>query len=69
MYEDLARILAVVRFNAVVDLGANLISAGMALAGPNAPFEYQALERIARATHQGIWSFQAGNFASRSNRR
>ena len=50
------------------DLGAYLISAGLALAGPDAPFEYQALERIAQTTNQGVWGFQADTFGFRSNR-
>ncbi len=41
-----------------VDLGARLIEEGLALAGPAAPFEYQALERIARANRRGVWGFQ-----------
>ena len=55
-------------FNAGEDLGAYLISAGLALASPDAPFEYQALERIAQTTNQGVWGFQADNFVSRSSR-
>lgn len=38
-----------------VDLGAWLIEEGLALAGPDAPFGYRALERIARAQERGIW--------------
>ena len=41
-----------------IDLGARLIEEGLALAGPAAPFEYQALERIARANRRGVWGFQ-----------
>jgi endonuclease YncB( thermonuclease family) len=40
------------------DLGAYLISQGLALAGPDAPFEYQALERIAESNGRGIWAFR-----------
>lgn len=40
------------------DLGAYLIGQGLALAGPGAPFEYQALERIAAANRRGVWGFQ-----------
>lgn len=41
------------------DLGAYLIARGLALAGPHAPFEYVALERIAQTRHLGIWGFPA----------
>ncbi len=37
------------------DLGAYLIQHGWALALPDAPFEYQAMERIARAKALGVW--------------
>jgi hypothetical protein len=39
------------------DLGAYLIQQGWALALPNAPFEYQAMERIARARGLGVWGY------------
>lgn len=39
------------------DLGAWLISQGWALATPDAPFEYHALERIARSRQIGVWGF------------
>ena len=38
------------------DLSAYLLRRGLALALPGAPFEYQALERIARAQGRGVWS-------------
>lgn len=38
-----------------VDLGAYLLQRGWALALPDAPFEYVALERIARAHGVGVW--------------
>lgn len=41
-----------------IDLGARLIAEGLALAGPEAPFEYRALERLAEANHRGLWGFQ-----------
>lgn len=41
--------------NRGVDLGAYLIERGWALARPGAPFEYYALERIARARGRGVW--------------
>lgn len=37
------------------DLAAYLIERGWALALPNAPFGYHALERIARAHGRGVW--------------
>ncbi|HYN39877.1 MAG TPA: hypothetical protein VES39_11565 [Rhodospirillales bacterium] len=52
-------------FNEGEDLGAYLISAGLALAGPDAPFEYRALERVAQTTNQGVWGFQADTFGVR----
>lgn len=45
------------------DLGAYLITQGLALAGPNAPYEYRALERVAEANGVGIWGFQADSYA------
>ena len=43
------------------DLGAFLIEEGLALAGPDAPFSYRALERIAEANGRGVW----GRFVDR----
>jgi endonuclease YncB( thermonuclease family) len=37
------------------DLGAYLLERGWALALPDAPFEYHALERIARSRGVGVW--------------
>lgn len=37
------------------DLGAYLIEEGLALAGPDAPFSYRALERIAERRGRGLW--------------
>jgi endonuclease YncB( thermonuclease family) len=48
-----------------IDLGAYLIREGLALAGPDAPFEYHALERIAQTNGLGIWGFQADEFRFR----
>jgi hypothetical protein len=39
------------------DLGAYLIQEGWALALPYAPFEYQALERIAQTRGLGVWGY------------
>lgn len=38
------------------DLSAYLLRKGLALAVPSAPFEYHALERIARSQGRGLWS-------------
>ena len=38
------------------DLGAYLLRQGLAVARPEAPFEYVTLERIARAQRRGFWS-------------
>jgi endonuclease YncB( thermonuclease family) len=48
-----------------VDLGAYLIAHGLALAGPYAPFEYVALERIAQTRELGIWGFPADSIIRR----
>jgi endonuclease YncB( thermonuclease family) len=39
------------------DLAAYLLERGWALALPDAPFEYQALEKIARHRGLGVWGF------------
>jgi endonuclease YncB( thermonuclease family) len=39
------------------DLGAYLIGHGWALATPDAPFEYHALERVARYQRRGLWAY------------
>jgi endonuclease YncB( thermonuclease family) len=41
------------------DLAAYLLERGLALALPGAPFDYQALERIARQHQRGVWGFPA----------
>ena len=53
-----------------VDLGAWLIEQGFAVAGPDAPFEYGVLEKIARTNGRGVWGFQVDNvFRHQSGRR
>lgn len=47
------------------DLGAYLIVRGLALAGPDAPFEYVALERIAQTRGSGIWGFRPDSILRR----
>jgi endonuclease YncB( thermonuclease family) len=39
------------------DLGAWLLTQGWSLASPEAPFEYHALEKIARTKGVGVWGF------------
>ncbi|MEM7169288.1 MAG: nuclease-like protein [Pseudomonadota bacterium] len=48
-----------------IDLGAYLLRKGWALALPGAPFEYHALERIARSRGFGLWGFQADSISRR----
>ena len=48
-----------------IDLGAWLIDQGWALARPDAPFAYQARERIARERGFGVWGFQADRIIAR----
>lgn len=47
------------------DLAAYLIRQGWALARPGAPFEYQALQRIAERRGVGVWGFQVDRFRVR----
>jgi endonuclease YncB( thermonuclease family) len=47
------------------DLGAYLIGEGLALAGPEAPFEYRALERLAEARGLGLWGLQVDSIHRR----
>jgi endonuclease YncB( thermonuclease family) len=43
------------------DLAAYLLERGLALALPSAPFEYQALEKIARNQGVGVWGYTVDN--------
>jgi endonuclease YncB( thermonuclease family) len=53
-----------------VDLGAWLIEQGLAVAAPDAPFEYGVLENIARTNGRGVWGFPVDNvFRQRRRRR
>jgi endonuclease YncB( thermonuclease family) len=47
------------------DLAAYLIKRGWALALPNAPFEYHALEKIANKQEVGVWGYSADSFSDR----
>ena len=49
------------RFDEGEDLAAYLLEKGWALALPDAPFEYQALERIARQREFGVWGIPVDN--------
>lgn len=42
------------------DLSAYLLERGWAVALPDAPIEYQTLERIARSRKLGVWGFPVG---------
>jgi endonuclease YncB( thermonuclease family) len=53
------------RLGARVDLAAELLRHGWAVALPGAPFEYVVLERIARAHNRGVWGFQADSITFR----
>ena len=48
-----------------LDLGAWLIEEGLAVALPNAPFQYTVLEKIARARGRGVWGFFADEIRPR----
>jgi endonuclease YncB( thermonuclease family) len=48
-----------------VDLGAFLIEHGLAVATPDAPFEYGVLEKIARTNGRGVWGFQVDDIRRR----
>jgi endonuclease YncB( thermonuclease family) len=52
-------------FNPGEDLAAYLIEQGWALATPDAPFEYEALERIARSQGRGVWGFSVDAYSRR----
>ncbi len=43
-----------------LDLSAYLLERGWAVAAPDAPFEYLAMERIARSRGFGVWGFSLG---------
>ncbi len=55
-------------FDAGEDLAAYLLSQGWAVALPEAPFEYHALERIARHRGLGVWGFPADHIGRPSGR-
>lgn len=49
------------RFDEGEDLSAYLLERGWAVALPDAPIEYQALERIARSRGVGVWGIAVRN--------
>lgn len=52
-------------FEAGEDLGAYLLQQGWAVALPDAPFEYQTLEKIARSRGFGVWGTPVDNIQRR----
>ncbi|MEZ5573910.1 MAG: hypothetical protein R3E64_18130 [Halioglobus sp.] len=52
-------------FNKGVDLSAYLLERGWAVALPDAPFEYQALEKIARNRSFGVWGMPVDNIVNK----
>jgi len=52
-------------FSAGEDLAAYLIRQGWAMALPEAPFEYHALEKIARQQFAGVWGFSVDRIIRR----
>ncbi|MEH6579902.1 MAG: hypothetical protein V7731_22840 [Amphritea sp.] len=59
-------VIALCRVNRTVfdegdDLSAYLLKQGWALALQDAPFEYHALEKVARHRHQGLWGGSVDN--------
>jgi endonuclease YncB( thermonuclease family) len=55
------------RFDEGEDLSAYLLERGWAVALPDAPIEYQALEKIARNRGVGVWGFPVDNVVPRSD--
>lgn len=47
------------------DLSAYMVRSGWALASPEAPFEYEALERIARHHNRGVWGLAVDSLRRR----
>jgi endonuclease YncB( thermonuclease family) len=52
-------------FDSGEDLAAYLIERGWALALPNAPFSYHALEKIASKREVGVWGYPVDSFSER----
>ena len=47
------------------DLAAYMLRSGWAVALPSAPFEYHAMEKIARHNERGVWGFQVDSVVTR----
>jgi endonuclease YncB( thermonuclease family) len=56
-------------FNRGEDLAAYLLERGWAIALPQAPFEYHAIEKIAHSREVGVWGYQADSIGRRIYRR
>ena len=52
-------------FSDGLDLAAYLIEHGWAVALPDAPFEYHAMEKIARHNSRGVWGFSVDSIQRR----
>jgi endonuclease YncB( thermonuclease family) len=53
------------RFNEGEDLSAYLLEQGWAVALPDAPFEYQTLEKIAQSRQFGVWGIPVDRVVTR----
>jgi len=53
------------KFDEGEDLSAYLLQQGWAVALPDAPFEYQTLEKIARTRQFGVWGFPVDSIQRR----
>ncbi len=53
------------RFNEGEDLSAYLLEQGWAVAFPDAPFEYQTLEKIAQSRRFGVWGIPVDRVVTR----
>jgi endonuclease YncB( thermonuclease family) len=53
------------RFNEGEDLSAYLLEQGWAVALPDAPFEYQTLEKIAQSRRFGVWGIPVDRVVTR----
>jgi endonuclease YncB( thermonuclease family) len=53
------------RFDEGEDLSAYLLEQGWAVALPNAPFEYQTLEKIAQSRQVGVWGMPVDRIVTR----
>ena len=51
------------------DLAVYLLERGWAIALPNAPFEYHAVEKIALSRELGVWGYQVDSIGKRIYRR